>query len=334
VPIEAGGLRCRAVAVSGASELAWILNLLTQNARYAEPALSELDASLLPGISEMRGPIKERAGRLWNDSGSGCTELLLCADLADCLLDAQPDRLLEWLRSGAPGSGRSYELLTEKAHDGSLIGARMHRLHTNARTRELYSEILGEVWRAISPEWDRRGRETATRACDALKARLDQGTPLSELVPPRHPLNSADGIGLEDLFARRLEYALSPLYFCMSGGHAIDLGEYVHVAVPASHLLPIRRIRDAAFVADRLRVLGEPTRVRILLQVLSSPAGVTDLARTLRVSQPTVSGHVKVLRDAGLLSDQRLGGRSVLVASLKRVERLIEDARATIARWD
>jgi DNA-binding transcriptional ArsR family regulator len=93
-------------------------------------------------------------------------------------------------------------------------------------------------------------------------------------------------------------------------------------------------VRDSNFVADRLRVLAEPTRVHILIQLLSAPAGVMDVARALRMSQPTVSGHFKVLRAAGLIQPRRLRTRTVMVASRKRIERLLEDARATIARWD
>ena len=114
----------------------------------------------------------------------------------------------------------------------------------------------------------------------------------------------------------------------------VDVGEYVHVAVAASDLLPIRKVRDAAFVADRLRVLAEPTRVLVLIQLMSAPSGVMELARSLRISQPAVSGHVKVLQRAGLIQARKLGPRPVFVASRKRVERLLEDARGTLARWD
>jgi DNA-binding transcriptional ArsR family regulator len=334
VPIEAGAPICRAVSPSAPSELAWILNLLTQTARYAEPALAELDASLLPGIGRLRTPVTERVRRLWRDDHPGCTELLLCADLAGSLLEDDPGKLFAWLERGAVGSGRNSELRTENVRDRAIIGARLDRLRTGASVRSAYLEVLRDVWAAAAPEWDRRGRKIATEACIGWRARLDTGTPIEDLVPPRHPLTRADQLGLDDLFLLRGEFALSPVYFCMSGGHVVDLGEYVHVAVPASDLLPIRRVRDAAFVADRLRVLAEPTRVRILLHVLSTPAGVMELARSMRVSQPTVSGHLKVLREAGLVQPQRFGGRSVFVASRKRVERLIEDARATIARWD
>lgn len=153
-------------------------------------------------------------------------------------------------------------------------------------------------------------------------------------MPPRHPLTRADQLGFDDLFTHRNEFVVSPLYFCMSGGHVIDLSEFVHIGVPASDLMPARKVRDSAFVADRLRVLAEPTRVHILIQLLSAPAGVMEVARALRISQPTVSGHLKILREAGLIQPRRFGTRTVMVASRKRTERLLEDARATIARWD
>jgi ArsR family transcriptional regulator len=325
---------CRAVAPSAPSELAWILNLLTQTARYAEPALAELDASLLPGIGTLRAPIAERARRLWRDDRPGCTELLLCADAAGCLLGDDPAKLFAWLRRGAERSGREYELLTEKVEDRAYITARLDRLRADVAARAAYLELLRDIWNAVAPEWIRLGRRIATDACQGWRARIETGAPIDELAPPRHPLTRADQLGLEGVLERRGEFALSPVYFCMSGGHVVDLGDYVHVAVPASDLMPIRRVRDAAFVADRLRVLAEPTRVRILLELLSKPSGVMDLARYARVSQPTVSGHLKVLREAGLVQPQRFGGRSVFVASRKRIERLMEDARATIARWD
>lgn len=334
MPIDSGGPICRAVSASATSELAWILNLLTQTARYAEPALSELDATLLPGIGRLREPASARTRELWQDGQPGCTELLLCADQAECVLDDGPQRLFSWLRSGARGATGEYELITESPQDRATIRARLRKLRGDAHAREAYLGVLLDVWNLASPAWDGHGRQVVSGACTGLRSRLDGGASIDDLVPPRHPLARADQPGVEDLFTKRREFALSPLYFCMSGGHVVDLGDYLHIAVPASDLLPTRRARDAAFVAHRLRVLAEPTRVRILLEVMSAPAGVMELARALRISQPTVSGHLKVLRDSGLVQPQRRGGRSVFAASRRRVERLLEDARATIAKWD
>jgi len=322
------------VSASAPAELAWLLNLLVQTARYAEPAIAELDASLLPGISRLRAPTGERVRRLWADELAGCPELMLVARRAGSVLDDEPKRLFEWLRSGNARSGLAGSMLTEPEQSRSAIARRLRRLQEEPRTRHTYREILVDVWDLAANAWERSGRAAVAAACRSWQAKLDSGESIEELVPPRHPLTRADRLGFGDLFMHRDEYVLSPLYFCLSGGHVVDLDDYVHIAVPASDLLPVRKVRDAAFVADRLRVLAEPTRVHILIQLLSSPSSVMDVARSLRISQPTVSGHLKILRDAGLVLPRRFGRRTVMVASRKRVERLLEDARGTIARWD
>jgi DNA-binding transcriptional ArsR family regulator len=335
VPTATGRPACREVSPSVPAELAWIMDLLTQDARYAEPALAELDASLLPGVRNLRAAVKERAMRLWNDPLTGCPELLLVADQADCLRKDDAARLLAWLTTGGGGSPvASYELLTEPAVDRPAIRVRLRRLREEVETRRAYRDLIAEVWRLAAPVWEERGRRLAFEACGRWRSRLDAGISIEDLMPPRHPLTYADRLGFEDIFTERAEFALSPLYFCLSGGQVVDLTAYVHIAAPASDLLPVRKVRDAAFVADRLRVLAEPTRVHILIQLLSAPAGVMDVARVLHVSQPTVSGHLKVLSEAGLVQRRRIAGRTVFVGSRKRIERLLEDARATIARWD
>jgi DNA-binding transcriptional ArsR family regulator len=55
---------------------------------------------------------------------------------------------------------------------------------------------------------------------------------------------------------------------------------------------------------DTFTVLGEPTRRRILDQLLVGEQSVTDLVATLAVSQPTVSKHLKVLRTTGFVSSR------------------------------
>jgi DNA-binding transcriptional ArsR family regulator len=334
MPIVLGQPACREVSPSAPSELAWLLNLLAQTARYAEPALAELESSLLPGIGRLRQPVRVGLEKLWSDGLAGCPELMYVADQAECVLDAGPERLLAWLAKPSHGSTAARAMLTEPEQDRPAIAQRLNRLRDDAKGRHAYRDILVDVWQVASSAWDRQGRAVVAEACAVWKAKLDTGASIEELVPPRHPLTYADRLGFDDLFTHRKEFALSPLYFCMSGGHVIDLDDYVHIAVPSSELLPVRKVRDAAFVSDRLRVLSEPTRVHILIQLLSAPSNVMEISRTLRMSQPTVSGHLKILRDAGLIQPRRFGARMVMVASRKRVERLLEDARATIARWD
>ena len=68
---------------------------------------------------------------------------------------------------------------------------------------------------------------------------------------------------------------------------------------------------DAAVeVALRLKALADPARLRLVSLVLAgedAEACVCDLTRALRLSQPTVSHHLKVLVDAGLLGREKRG---------------------------
>ncbi|GAA1978585.1 hypothetical protein GCM10009718_14000 [Isoptericola halotolerans] len=63
-------------------------------------------------------------------------------------------------------------------------------------------------------------------------------------------------------------------------------------------------------VAAALKALADPLRLRMLSAITTSPDGeacVCDLAELADVSQPTVSHHLKVLRDVGVLTSQRRG---------------------------
>ena len=51
----------------------------------------------------------------------------------------------------------------------------------------------------------------------------------------------------------------------------------------------------------------EPIRLRILCELLVSRRSVTELWTALRLPQPTVSHHLRLLRDAGLVRRRRAG---------------------------
>jgi ArsR family transcriptional regulator len=65
-------------------------------------------------------------------------------------------------------------------------------------------------------------------------------------------------------------------------------------------------------MAAKFKALSDPVRLRLrLLSSVASHAGgeacVCDISAGIEVSQPTVSHHLKVLREAGLLTSQRRG---------------------------
>ena len=55
--------------------------------------------------------------------------------------------------------------------------------------------------------------------------------------------------------------------------------------------------------------LADPTRRTVFERLRGGPAAVGELADGLPVSRPAVSQHLKVLKDAGLVADERDGTR-------------------------
>ena len=69
-------------------------------------------------------------------------------------------------------------------------------------------------------------------------------------------------------------------------------------------------------------VLAEPTRRRILDLLREEERPVGDLVRQLAVSQPAVSKHLRVLREAGLVEVKREGTRRVYSPRRQGLEQL------------
>lgn len=67
--------------------------------------------------------------------------------------------------------------------------------------------------------------------------------------------------------------------------------------------------RQARQLASTFAALADPTRLRLLSLVATAKGEVCacEFVTTLRKSQPTISHHLKVLRDAGLIKSKRRG---------------------------
>jgi DNA-binding transcriptional ArsR family regulator len=66
--------------------------------------------------------------------------------------------------------------------------------------------------------------------------------------------------------------------------------------------------------------LADPTRRTIFERLAGGPRAVGELARELPVSRPAVSQHLRVLKDAGLVADQREGSRRLYRVDPRGVE--------------
>jgi len=63
-----------------------------------------------------------------------------------------------------------------------------------------------------------------------------------------------------------------------------------------------------------LAALSDPTRRLVFERVLAGPRSVGEIARGLPISQPAVSQHLRILKDAGLVAERRDGTRRIYSA--------------------
>ena len=66
----------------------------------------------------------------------------------------------------------------------------------------------------------------------------------------------------------------------------------------------------AAGLAQVFKALGDPVRLRLLSLIGAHQGGevcVCDLTIAFNLAQPTISHHLKVLRDAGIITSERRG---------------------------
>jgi ArsR family transcriptional regulator len=91
---------------------------------------------------------------------------------------------------------------------------------------------------------------------------------------------------------------------------------------------------DAEQMAALFRVLGEPARLQLLSFIATHPAGeacVCELTEPLGLSQPTVSHHLKVMFEAGLLQKERRGNWMYYKAVPEQVE-FLQKALSVLTR--
>ena len=87
-------------------------------------------------------------------------------------------------------------------------------------------------------------------------------------------------------------------------------------------------------LADLFRLMGDTSRLRIILSSLHEPISVSDIAEKLDLSQSLVSHHLRLLRAARVVRSERRGKQVFYVAADEHIQCVIEDMVAHIAEPD
>jgi DNA-binding transcriptional ArsR family regulator len=77
--------------------------------------------------------------------------------------------------------------------------------------------------------------------------------------------------------------------------------------------------------------LADPKRILFLYALDEEPRRVTDLAEAFDMPQPTVSHHLKILRERGMVSTERQGTAVLYSLADRRIIQALDLLRAVLA---
>lgn len=80
-----------------------------------------------------------------------------------------------------------------------------------------------------------------------------------------------------------------------------------------------------SILAETFKLLGDPTRLRVLLTCLDGPVAVGEIARRTGASQPLVSHHLRLLRGARLVRGARQARQVLYEADDAHVRDMLRD---------
>ena len=94
--------------------------------------------------------------------------------------------------------------------------------------------------------------------------------------------------------------------------------------------IPVLSAEELGVLADTFKLLGDPTRLKILLYCLQEPKAVSNIAETLALSQPLTSHHLRLLRAARLVKSERQSRQVFYTVADNHVADMLKDMASHI----
>ena len=269
-----------------------------------------------------------RLAGFWDDGQPFFTEVLVVADRVGAMFEDDPERLFDLLEAGAVGPGRTERLASESPEDQKRFRARLKKLHDSAKVRRAWISLIREAWEAVGPEWEKQGRMAAEAIARETRQKTGSRAMPSQLIPLLCCDNDSTFDQLVwDLAAEGGRIFIVPAWYARKGMFLTFPG--ILIMTPASPTFVPGPTEETRNRARRFKALGDPTRLAILEAIGRRPRTVGELADLFSLAQPTVSNHVRVLRDAGLVVMARDAGRR-LEANVPALDQLFAESQGVV----
>ena len=304
------------------TDLSWLLSVAARASMQAR----------YPKLAEMFKGREDLAGRVrtfWEDSAEEMcfSEMQVLAQHGGVFSSTDPEELWAGIESAVATIPLDLSMPSESPEDRELFLQRFARLRESPELLQSYLALLEEVWAPVDEMWQ-QALPIVEEAGRSLMAQYERGRSLESFIPrgcdildERMPDILANVENGEPLLFVPCLFFGSSMYIEMSGLVVIGIG------VGDDDVVARARTES---VARRLKAVADPTRLAILHSLASAPSTVGELAMLFRLAQPTVSMHVKVLRQNGLVRAERRDGRLRLNADEAAVELLLDELRQAV----
>ncbi len=233
--------------------------------------------------------------------------------------------LLAALEAAAPSVPTELRLRSESPEDRAAFCRRLAVLRRTPERRREWLQLLADLHAALAHAWP-AVRAAAEAAAVAFNRDLAHTAEWSSLVAIEceASIGMLAELGTDDY----TRVAVVPSAF-FGTGMVLDLPDTLLVGIKGADEGVTARSRTEA-LARRMKTMADPTRLAILHYVAHRPRSVGEVATAFGLAQPTVSAHVKQLREAGLLGAERRGNRLELVADREALRLLLDDLAAAL----
>lgn len=274
----------------------------------------------------------QQIARFWDSPGyNAWDEMLIVAHHTGTILDETLDRFFDRLPAALTQEIVVPPLPSEEPDVQGIVAERLQRLRESPELREEYVSLLRNAWAAIEPGWRRDGRPRLLETLRSIRGDLGTQEALRKLLPGVTMLRKERYEPLIRSALERDEVVIVPLWLAADGQSFFALPGllYIGFGLESGKKMELKR-EQAEQVANQLKVLSDPTRVAIVRQLMHDACTITDLANFFELSQPTVSVHMKALREADLVESEKNGNQTRYRVAGPRVWRYVTDALGLI----
>jgi ArsR family transcriptional regulator len=308
---------------SASVEVDWALSASFRVTRDTQPALCD--------FYEEHPDLDERVRGLWGPEETlsyPCfLELSALAYGAGLLFTLETETFVSRLEEQCLNAPEDLAFAAETPDDGKRLRRRLHLLRNDERVRDRYVEVVTEVWEGLRDTWETEGRGAVKAAVAECLVSIGGGSDPTDLVIKHLEQSNCTNIDRDDI-ARLIEglgeygeLVFVPSFFTGKGLIA-DLPGILIIGMPAKPVAAAARARTES-LARRLKAIADPTRLAILDALMQHDMSITDVTNLFGLAQPTVSNHVKQLRDAGVVTSSTGGKRRQLTVRREVVDEII-----------